>query len=1360
MRPERGALERLADLAGIESVHRDFYGRETRVSDETKTALLRAMGFEVGTPEAIAAAGERLDAEPWQSVLEPVYVVAPEPSTLRIGFVLPHKEAAKPHHWSIVEESAKVHQGTISCDDLAPTQTREIDGVTFERRTLELKLALPLGYHRFAFDDAEATLIVAPTRAFLPPPIERGARLWGLAVQLYGLRSRRNWGIGDFEDLRRLAQIAGRAGAAAIGVNPLHALDSANPAEASPYAPSSRASLNALYLDVEAIAEFATCESARRLVASDSFARRLAELRATRLVDYARVAACKREVLALLYAAFLALDPAAPRVRAFRAFVERGGAGLERASLFEALRERFAREGALGWSHWPLAYRQLGSPEVAAFARAERERIEFFAYLQWNAEQQLAQAAEACAEMDVGLYRDLAIGGEADGADAWCERDVMRSEVTIGAPPDALNPGGQNWGLAPMAPLPLRARAYAPFVALLRANMRHAGALRIDHVMALQRLFWIPRGGGAAAGAYVRYPLSDLLAIVALESVRNRCLVVGEDLGTVPEGFRERLQWARIFSYRLLYFEREADGTYRRPEDYPPLSLVSPGTHDLPTLAAYWLGRDLDLRARLGLLPPDQTRQSARDERERERNRLLDALVAGGDLALEIAGRLRGGSSEGIRRADVDDVIAASYRMLARSPARLLMAPLEDVLGVVDQVNVPGTVAEHPNWRRRLPRALEDLARDVRFAAFAETMHRARGLSAPPTVPSATYRLQFHRGFTFVDAERLVGYLDELGISHVYASPFLAARSGSTHGYDIVDHNAINPEIGTRVEFERFVDTLHRHGMGLMLDFVPNHMGVGNENPWWSDVLEWGRQSPYAAFFDIDWNPPKRELRDKVLLPFLGSSFGTALERGEIALRFDPQAGTLGVWYEEHRFPLAPSTYGEIVSLAAALARRADDDPAAAEELERIAAAFAKENWRARASRRVAGLRARADDLKRRLANAALAPRALTALHAATHAFGGSADEPQSRDRLARLLRRQSYRPAFWRVALDEINYRRFFDINELAGLRVEYAECFAVVHQLVFRLIEEGRLQGLRIDHIDGLFDPKAYCTLLRARAVAMNHPLYLIVEKILARHENLRGDWLVAGTTGYEFANLLNGLFVDARNEARVDLMYRAFTGETLGFEDVLYACKRLIVDVNLASELNVLTGELDRIAQSDVRSSDYTRSGLRNALAEVVCAFPVYRTYVDGDGAGPEDRKYIDWAVAMAKQRSETPDRSVYDFVASILSTDAAREAHAGYRPRDVLHFAMKFQQYTAPVMAKALEDTSFYRYVRLVSLNEVGGDPRRFGVSPNVFHRAMKERAAKLPYALSSTSTHDTKRSEDVRVRIDALSELTG
>ena len=1351
-------VERLADLAGIEATYRDYFGREVVVPHDTKRALLHAMGFALDEPEAIAVAIEGIEDTPWRRALEPV-VVATHGTPARVAITLATDDGERVLAWTLVEEDGRTHRGSVRFDALALSAARDVDGRSRERRTLELAVPLPLGYHRLAIEgEAQTVLIVAPSRCYLPPAIDRGAKVWGLASQLYGLRSRRNWGVGDYGDLQVLVRAARAAGAAAVGLNPLHELDLTCPAAASPYSPSSRLFLNVVYLDVEAIADFAECEDARRMVRDPAFSRRLADLRAAPLVDYEGVVACKRPVLERLYAWFRTahLATGSPRSLRFREFVGSGGSPLATLATFEALRERFSVElppGA-GWQAWPQEYRDPRSAEVERFAAEHGDRIEFFAYLQWNADLQLGAAARACDGMTIGLYRDLAVGADGGGAEAWGDPGVLVAGVSVGAPPDLLNVLGQQWGLAPPSPLALRERAYRPFAELIRANMRHAGALRIDHVMSLQRLFWIPHGRPASEGAYVRYPLAELVAIVALESERSKCLVVGEDLGTVPDGFRERLQWARIFSYRLLSFEQEPDGTYTPPDEYPPLALAAPGTHDLPTLPAFWLGRDLDLRDELGLLPAAVSLADAHELRARERAALLDAFAAAGVLHGDARERLRvAGSTPD--PGDLRAVVEAAYRYLARARARLLMVSIEDVLGVVDQVNVPGTTTEHPNWRRKLGVGIEELAGDDRFAALAAALHDVRALPAPPTVPTSTYRLQFHAGFRFVDAERIVPYLDDLGITHVYASPLLAARSGSPHGYDIVDHGALNPEIGSRADFERFVSELHRRGMGLIMDFVPNHVGVGAQNPWWQDVLEWGRTSPYAPFFDIDWNPAKRELQGKLLLPFLGAPYGDVLESGALRLTFDAGGGSFAFAYAEQRFPLAPRSYADVLRLARTAVGDGGGD--AVQTLDALVAAFDR-SWSSRSLGERTRLRDAATALKRRLADAATQPRIPAAIADALDRLNGDPADPSSFASLDHLVRAQHYRPAFWRVAVDEINYRRFFDVNDLAGLRVEYAECFALVHQLAFRLIEDGLVQGLRIDHVDGLFDPKAYTQLLRARAVALDHPLYLIIEKILARHEALGDDWLVAGTTGYEFANLVNGLFVDGASEARFDVMYRAFTGELDDFDGVLLAAKRAIMDVSLASELEVLANALDRIAQSDVHSSDFTRSALRNALEDVVAAFPVYRTYVSGEGASADDRRHIEWAIGLARKRSAALDRSVFDLIESVLTTDAVRVEGARYRQRDVLHFAMKFQQYTAPVMAKAFEDTAFYRYPRLLSLNEVGGDPRRFGVAPAAFHRAMHERAEKTPYALSTTATHDSKRGEDARLRIDALTEL--
>jgi (1->4)-alpha-D-glucan 1-alpha-D-glucosylmutase len=625
----------------------------------------------------------------------------------------------------------------------------------------------------------------------------------------------------------------------------------------------------------------------------------------------------------------------------------------------------------------------------------------------------------------------------------------------------------------------------------------------------------------------------------------------------------------------------------------------------------------------------------------------------------------------------------------------------------------------------------------------------------PPTVPTATYRLQFTPEFGFTDAAAIVPYLADLGVGHMYASPYLKARPGSMHGYDVVDPNAFNPEVGTAHEHAAMVAAAQARGMGQILDFVPNHMGIGPDNPWWMDVLEWGERSAYARFFDIDWVPLKPELRDKVLVPTLGDHYGRVLEAGDITLRFDRENGTFAVTYFDNRFPLAIKSYGEILTRAI---RRgvggleglvaeftAIDDPAAPPAVDEMP--------------ELPTTVGRANTAKMRLAQAARDDVVARAIDAAAGEFAVVPGEPRSADALDILLQDQYYRLAYWRVAVDDINYRRFFDINDLAGLRVEDASVLGQTHRLAFELVAKGTLQGLRIDHVDGLYNPGGYCNLLKERADALGQPLYVVVEKILAPFERLRAGWLIAGTTGYEFANLVNGLFVDASAELAFDRIYARAIGRDADYDTITYEAKRRIMAVNLASELTVLATNLTRIAASDRRSSDFTFNGLRDALIEVVAAFPVYRTYVVSEEIEDEDREFIEAAVAVAQMRSSLADDSLFTFIADVLTARAARP-ESSYDRNAVLRFAMRFQQYTSPVMAKSIEDTAFYRYVRLISLNEVGGDPMRFGTSVGEFHAANAERAATRPHTMLATATHDHKRGEDVRTRIDVLTETPG
>ncbi len=637
----------------------------------------------------------------------------------------------------------------------------------------------------------------------------------------------------------------------------------------------------------------------------------------------------------------------------------------------------------------------------------------------------------------------------------------------------------------------------------------------------------------------------------------------------------------------------------------------------------------------------------------------------------------------------------------------------------------------------------------------------------PATLPTATYRLQFNAGFTFQAATELVDYLATLGISHCYASNYLRAVPGSLHGYDVADPTQLNPEIGDEQSYGAWVDALQAHRMGHIIDLVPNHMGIARSaNPWWQDVLENGESSRYADVFDIDWQPIKPELEHKVLLPVLGDTYGAVLERQEIRLEY--HQGAFQARYFEHVFPMAPGTYQHILEYE--LPRLLDDlgpDSDDGTEFLSILTAI-----RYLPGRLVTDPAARAERqrekevIKRRLAELTTrSPQVLAHINRSVDTYNGRAGEPRSFDALDALLSAQAYRLSYWRVAAEEINYRRFFDINELAAIRMEDPLVFDRAHEYVFDLLRRGCVDGFRIDHVDGLFDPGDYLRRLQDRARALrpdlftDRPLFLVVEKILGLDERLP-DWPVAGTTGYDFLVMVNGLFVDAQNERAVDGAYQRFTRLRVPYREIAYRGKQLILRVSMASELNVLAHRLNRFSERHRHYRDFTLNSLGQAMREIIACFPVYRTYVNERDPAPNDRdrQYIERAVREAKRRNPNRPAPVYHFVRDLLLKrgEFIPESERG----EHMQFVGKFQQVTSPVTAKGIEDTALYQYHRLVSLNEVGSEPDRFGTSPAQLHHWLSERRERWPHGLSATSTHDTKRSEDVRARINVLSEIPG
>jgi len=1297
-------LERMAALVGISTDYTDAFGNRIETTSETREALLSALGLDITSESGARESLARLERLKSGAIPAVIPVEADKASKIKLR--IPQDALA----WTILEESGATHEGRLS-----------------KSGAIDIP-ALPMGYHRLLLGEIEATIIAAPARCWEPDALQGEARFWGMTAQVYSLRSERDFGIGDYTDVALAAGAVGELGGAFLGLSPVHALFAADRSKISPYSPSSRLFLESIYIDPTAVEGYEE-SGARSLLDKPEMQLRLSTRRQAQLIDYAEVWAVKRPLLDALWAWFRRSGDTS----GFEEFRKAGGEALEAHATFEALSEHFREQGRFWIGEWPEAYRSIRSDEVGRFRSEQGERVAFHAWLQWLADRQLGEAAERAraAGLVIGLYRDLAVGADGGGSEIWSTPERYAPKLSIGAPPDPLGPQGQDWGLPPFNPLTLEEQGLAAFRDLVSANMRHAGAIRIDHAFQLQRLFLIPSGAPASQGAYVDYPFEAMLAVLRVESHRARCLVIAEDLGTAPEGFSDAIMESGVLSYRVLPFEREGSA-FKAPGRYPRSAMAVISTHDLPTFTGWWQGLDIDLRQTLGIFDPE-TAAGERASRKADKQHLTEALAREALLPSP--------------RVPENPPLEATVRYLARACSVLTALQIEDASGELNQPNMPGMDAGHPNWRRRLSNTIETIvapnSRLSRLAAvLAEEGRDLRGrhnvLAAP--APRATYRLQFHKDFTFDDAVKIVPYLAKLGISHVYSSPIQTAAPGSTHGYDIVDHSAINPELGGEDGFRRFSAVLKEHGLKLLLDIVPNHMGVGGQsNRWWLSVLEWGRLSPVSQAFDIDWERPGAG--GKLIVPSLGGLYGEVLERGELQLKFDPEEGSFSVWHWEHRFPICPRTYPMVLDHALAALSDQAKSGRLRKVTERLRSATAQASPEQSASALEDG-----ENLKRELAEASRTVR--DAIDRAVKIFNGTPGESESFNGLHRLLEAQAYRLCYWRAASSDINYRRFFDINTLAGIRVEIPEIFEKTHELIVRLVDEGHVHGLRIDHIDGLADPEGYARALQDR---VGPGFYMAVEKILEPGEKLR-SWPVAGTSGYDVLNVIDGVLVDPAAGEVLERIYRDASGLQGSYEELLRQAKVEITEKNFASELEVLVSDIKLIADACRRTRDYTAFSLRRALVEIIAAFPVYRSYLRHEMPAAEDLELIERTVAAAKESSALPDRSVHDFIAATL---LGRSETADIE--DVRRFRRRFQQLTGPVMAKSLEDTLFYRYGRLIALNEVGGDPGHFGLTPEAFHETNADRARHWPHTMIGTTTHDTKRGEDARARLLALSE---
>jgi 4-alpha-glucanotransferase len=755
-------LDQLAERFGISPEYHDIWGQRHSISNEIKRAILQAMGVAATTAEELERALAAQIEAPWRKACDPVLVVKLESLQGEQGLRRLQTLNGERPTWSFRMPATKEEEGEIQIlrevwdeegvlrqnghagPGLSPVESRDLHGSRHVRFELPVPEDLALGYYdlkacsmgRSTAADGSVRLIVAPSRCYVPARFLESQGVWGFSAQLYSLRSARNWGVGDFGDLARLQEWAQELGADLVGLNPLHALRNTRPYHISPYSPESRLYLNVLYLDVEQVPDFKESQAAQEIVREPGFSYRVEALRRAELVEYEEVWSLKRKVLEALFQTFRgrhlseghSLQAKTTRGEAFVRYLQDAGPSLELFALFQVLSEELRRDHPKLWiwRDWPERYRNPASPAIAQFRSAHAEQILFYQYLQWvTAEQLRAVAVRGRAlGMAIGLYHDLALGSDRGGSDAWIFQDVLALDADCGAPPDAFAPEGQNWGLPPIDPGRLRAAGYRPFVELLRKSLQHGGALRLDHVMALFRLFWIPSGLPTSAGAYVQYPAEELLSILALESVRHEAVIVGEDLGTVPDSIRDQLARYGVLSYRVFYFERNAQGNWKIPEAYPQQAMAVVTTHDLPTLAGFWQAEDILLRARLGFYPAEDAQERAMQERQADKVSVLAALKAEdllpSGLTLDAAALPE----------MTPELCRAIHTYLARTPSWIVLVALEDVIGEVAQANLPGTLDTYPNWSRKLAVPLEELLKDPRPRQLAAVLRPLRSSSS------------------------------------------------------------------------------------------------------------------------------------------------------------------------------------------------------------------------------------------------------------------------------------------------------------------------------------------------------------------------------------------------------------------------------------------------------------------------------------------------------------------------------------------------------------------------------------------------------------------------------------------------------
>jgi 4-alpha-glucanotransferase len=715
-------IEKLAELVGFHTTYTNSFGEQVYAKDEARHSLLNAMGYDLSSDEKISASITELEQATWRSMLPPAHITKLEAQQQPVMISLADADL-KQLSWEITLESGETLNKNIDLASLALLDTVNFGSEAFNKYGLVLP-TLVQGYHQLTlhYGESSATcpLICAPQTCYSPQEASSD-KMWGYATQLYSLTSKDNLGMGDFGDLAKLVEKSAAQQASAIGLNPLHPLYQNNPAHRSPYSPTSRCFLNTLYIDIKQVPNFASCQAAQTRFNSEEVQNKIAYAKQTELIDYPAVADIKFDLLEVLYQDFLTTTPV--ELTEFNDFKSEQGADLLQLATFEALYEHFRKIdfNAYGWTSWPSAFQSPNSDEVKSFQKEHKTRINYFCFVQWLAHRQLKSIANKAEElgMPVGLYLDLAVGCDGSGVDVWSDKDVYVAGAAVGAPPDAMNTLGQDWGLTPINPVALQKQGYQPLVKALRSNMQYAGALRIDHILGLMRQYWVAPGMKADEGVYITFPLEDILRIIALESRRNNCVVIGEDLGTVPDGFGDIMARAGLLSYKVLFFERWDSGFFMRPELYPAQSMVTVSTHDLPTLAGWWTGKDLEWRQKLSLYPTEAMGQSERNSRIEDRELLVAALD---DLnVIDMSKAPQQAPAKMNRELNI-----AVQKYMAQAPSHIQLIPLEDSLEVIEQVNIPGTIDEHPNWLQKLPVTVEDFDQTDSINDLATAMRNAR----------------------------------------------------------------------------------------------------------------------------------------------------------------------------------------------------------------------------------------------------------------------------------------------------------------------------------------------------------------------------------------------------------------------------------------------------------------------------------------------------------------------------------------------------------------------------------------------------------------------------------------------------------